>query len=523
MILPTLFAKAYVCTDTLGEGPAGSNGETPSLDGTGKRRRISTGEETAPVAADTGAPAPDVPVPDVSDISGDTGDDDAGERADTDDVVAAILGGVERGEGDVVAGEPVTAAPVAFPALNREPGALDAIRAAYMPLAEADLRRAIGLLRAERCVFAGAPTPAVVQFRACAHAATIRRRATARCCATTAVISASTLSGRPSSATLRISCSTAVSACTPVRCVATCVDLYSRTRTDNPFHRIYCAEIVLADKETERVRLETRDIIRHADSIARQTAAFARANAELRIQDAEYTREVARLRQELEELNERERRVREESRARADVRAAARAVERTRAAVFGSTRAAAGMAVEQLDTSRLPTGTLFRLLTGRDVEPADYYALLLLDSDTHAQPAMPGVSKVCGPLCARVLNWFCLAMGVHSMRVSCALQVRLDRLAPVRPASPAPEDACVICLEHVELRAPVRVYDTASFPVTTAYARTHARHTHNTQVRTLPCGHTYHAACIEQWLTHKTTCPSCRSRVKAPSARPTAH
>lgn len=32
-------------------------------------------------------------------------------------------------------------------------------------------------------------------------------------------------------------------------------------------------------------------------------------------------------------------------------------------------------------------------------------------------------------------------------------------------------------------------------------------------VKTLPCAHTFHAACIDNWLIRRTTCPCCRVRI----------
>lgn len=37
----------------------------------------------------------------------------------------------------------------------------------------------------------------------------------------------------------------------------------------------------------------------------------------------------------------------------------------------------------------------------------------------------------------------------------------------------------------------------------------------NAKVRTLPCGHTYHTECIDEWLNRSPTCPFCKTDASA--------
>lgn len=38
------------------------------------------------------------------------------------------------------------------------------------------------------------------------------------------------------------------------------------------------------------------------------------------------------------------------------------------------------------------------------------------------------------------------------------------------------------------------------------------------QIKNLPCGHSYHAACIKQWLFSHTSCPVCKADVAKQTA-----
>jgi hypothetical protein len=64
---------------------------------------------------------------------------------------------------------------------------------------------------------------------------------------------------------------------------------------------------------------------------------------------------------------------------------------------------------------------------------------------------------------------------------------------PLRKVTPEdPLLKCSICLEHMEP---------------------------GTEVRTLPCDHFYHAACVDSWLKQKSSCPMCRGGISTREIR----
>ena len=61
-----------------------------------------------------------------------------------------------------------------------------------------------------------------------------------------------------------------------------------------------------------------------------------------------------------------------------------------------------------------------------------------------------------------------------------------DREIDALPVAPALVDQCAICL-----------------------------HSHEDQVRALPCNHTFHEVCLRKWLKLKGVCPTCKQSARA--------
>ncbi|EIE25615.1 hypothetical protein COCSUDRAFT_83622 [Coccomyxa subellipsoidea C-169] len=59
------------------------------------------------------------------------------------------------------------------------------------------------------------------------------------------------------------------------------------------------------------------------------------------------------------------------------------------------------------------------------------------------------------------------------------------------------EEACSVCLGEYEVNERVK--------------------------RLPPCGHEFHEACIDLWLTNHVTCPMCRCSLLPPQVRPVLH
>ncbi len=144
-------------------------------------------------------------------------------------------------------------------------------------------------------------------------------------------------------------------------------------------------------------------------------------------------------------------------------------------------RVAGGAAVSEAPVPVSPLLLQLRLL-GRELTPRDYAALLQLD-ESNGGAARRGLTST--QLAALPRHTVRDAAGGSSVAGASS-----SGGAGAGAASTAPPVCCAVCLED-------------AVPGDT--------------LCTLPCAHSYHAACIERWLSSSTCCPVCKQPCVPPS------
>ena len=89
----------------------------------------------------------------------------------------------------------------------------------------------------------------------------------------------------------------------------------------------------------------------------------------------------------------------------------------------------------------------------------------------------------------------------------------------VDDVSKLPEElhTCCVCLEEVCTPPPQPLGSLASPLPLTPSPSTPSQVCCGADVRTLPCLHTFHSACAEEWLRKKKVCPLCQFQIDGPS------